>query len=71
MRNHNTQLVYRAIEENTNMQVLRAKMAKGRTQICKMRNEQGEIVTGKTDIVAAIQKFYCKLYSVSIQQHRR
>lgn len=66
MRNHNTQLVRKTIQENANLRVLRSRMARDRTQICKMKNELGEIVTGKADIVATIQGFYRGLYSVSV-----
>lgn len=66
IRNHNTQLVHRTITDNANMRVLRSKMAREKVQISKMENEQGKMVTNKSDIVAVIEGFYRRLYSTSI-----
>lgn len=67
LRSYNTQLVRKAIYENTNMRVLQSKMTWGKTQIAKMKNGQKEITTKKTDI-AIIENFYRKLYSTSVSK---
>lgn len=76
IRAHNNQIIQETIEDNMNMKVMRSKMSREKMRISKMRNERGDIVTGKQDIVEVVQSFYSHLYrssvprSVHVEEHR-
>lgn len=63
MRAYNTKMIQDTIEDNCNMKVLRSKLATGKTQIIKMKNQQGTIVSDKGEILKIIEDFYTNLYT--------
>lgn len=69
-RNYTNKLIKDVIRENCRMKVLKAKNSRGRTKITKMKNEKNVIVQDRKEISKAIEEFYTKLYSPSIQQQR-
>jgi hypothetical protein len=55
-------MIKATIEENLSMKVLRSKQAKGKREIHKLKNQRGEIVHNKEEIVKVVQTFYEDLY---------
>lgn len=62
IRDYNTRWITKVIEENKSMKVLRNKLALGRTEIIKLENADGQIVTNKQEILETVKDFYANLY---------
>lgn len=63
IRSYNTKMIENAIEDNSNMRVLRAKLSTGKHEITKMKDQQGTIISDKTGIAEHIKRFYTHLYT--------
>lgn len=63
IRDHNTKQIMELIEDNMQMKVLRRKRKNGHDQIHRIKNNQGNVVTNKGEIIKSIEEFYSKLYA--------
>ncbi|XP_044767130.1 uncharacterized protein LOC123323016 [Coccinella septempunctata] len=63
IRSYNTKMIENAIEDNSNMRVLRAKLSTGKHEITKMKDQQGTIISDRTGIAEHIKRFYTHLYT--------
>lgn len=63
IRTFNNEMIVRTIEENKSLKVLRQRLSKGKKEICKLRNKEGRITTGKVEILKIVEEFYKELYA--------
>lgn len=61
-RQQNNRMIVKTVEENKSLKVLRRKMALGKKEISKIRDEKGNIVTDKKEILRVTEDFYRELY---------
>lgn len=58
IRNHNTKMVSRVIEDNGSLKVLRQKLSEGQKQLLTLRDKQGKPITNKEEILQITGHFY-------------
>lgn len=62
VRSYNTKQITEVIEKNRSLKVLRRRLKIGKKNICKLRDNEGNIKTDKIDIIKITETFYKNLY---------
>ncbi|KAH1019493.1 hypothetical protein HUJ04_009303 [Dendroctonus ponderosae] len=67
VRQRNTQLIRETIEHNKRLKVLRRNVSKGKFEINRIKNSQGQVSSNREEILRIVEEFYKQLYK---SQHK-
>ncbi|KAK4876586.1 hypothetical protein RN001_009092 [Aquatica leii] len=62
IRKYNTTRIIETIEQNKKLKVLKRQINIGTKNVMKLKDENGNTITNKSDIVKITENFYRKLY---------